>query len=328
MAEEKKQERMHKFLRRGYGWKLSTAVLFALLIISIFSSGFKDFFGALSSKDASEQAVNYINTNLMSGGEKAVLGDVSSEGDLYSVNLKVGDVDFKSYVTKDGKYLFPSGIDMTEKTEELPAEEEETPVQNVPKSDKPVAQAFIFSYCPYGLQFEKALLPVYKLLKSTANIELVAIGAMHGEFEKQESLRQVCIESKYGKDKLWSYLEKFTVDTKIGACGSDMACSKPLAEQIMTQIGVDKTVINDCISKDAEALYTSQNSKANTLGIGSSPTFMINGVAVQVGRNPEAIKKAICDSFNTSPSECSQTLSSTAVSAGFGTGTSTTGGNC
>ncbi len=324
---EKIHKKVHEKLKKS-GWKLATIALLALLIISIFTGGFKDFFMSnLGEQKAAEEAISYINTNLLQAGTKATLNDITDEGSLYKLNLKVGTLDFQSYVTKDGKYLFPQGIDMTEEVEELPAEEE-TQAQNVPKSDKPVAQSFIFSYCPYGLQFQKALLPVYKLLKSKANIELVAIGAMHGEYEKQESLRQVCIENKYNKDKLWSYLEKFMADTKIGACGNDMTCSKPLAEQIMTQIGIDKSVINDCMLKDAEALYQSQNDEASALGISGSPTFVINGAKVQVGRNPEAIKKAICNSFNTPPAECSQTLSTTAASPGFGAGTSTSGGSC
>jgi hypothetical protein len=338
MSEEKEtkkeKEKIHKLVHeklKKSGWKIATVALLALLIISMFTGGFKNFFTPLNmgKQKVSEEAVSYINANLLQPGTKATLNEVTDEGDLYKLSIKVGTLDFQSYVSKDGKYLFPSGIDLTETVEELPAAKEETPVaQDVPKTDKPVVQAFIFSYCPYGLQFEKALLPVYKLLKSKANIELLAIGAMHGEYEKQESLRQVCIESKYGKDKLWSYLEKFNVDAKIGACGNDMTCSKPLAEEIMTQIGVDKTVISDCVLKDAEALYKSQNDKASALGIGGSPTFVINGANVQVARSPEAIKKVICDSFNTPPAECSQTLSTTAASPGFGAGTSTSAGSC
>lgn len=331
MPEESKQEKekihhmVHRQLKKS-GWKMATAILLALLIVSIFTGGFKDFF--FNKQKAADQAIGYINTNLLQAGSEAKIGEISDEGNIYKVALKIGSLDYESYVTKDGKYLFPTGIDMTEKVEAQPAAEEEPAAQDVPKTDKPTAQAFVFAYCPYGLQFEKALLPVYKLLKDKVNIELVAIGAMHGEYEKQESLRQVCIESKYGKDKLWSYLEKFTVDTKIGACGSDTTCSKPLAEQIMTQLSMDTKAINDCILTDAESLYSAQNAKAGSLGVGSSPTFVINGVNVQVGRTPEAIKKAICDSFNTPPSECSQTLSTTSASPGFGAGSSTSGGTC
>ncbi len=331
MPEEKtKKEKIHMALRRGYGWKISTVALFALLIISMFSGGFRDLF-ASGPQGTAEETIKYINTNLLNGQSTATLKGVTEENGLYKMNLDVGGSEFDSYVTKDGKILFPQAIDMTETTEQAQASQTQTPeAQNVPKSDKPTVQAFVFSYCPYGLQFEKALLPVYNLLKNKAGIELVAIGAMHGEYEKQESLRQVCIENKYNKDKLWAYLEKFMADTKIGACGSDMTCSKPLAEQIMTQLGIDKGVINDCMVKDAESLYQVQNNEASGLGISGSPTFVINGVETQVARNPEAIKKVICDSFNTPPAECSQTLSTASASAGFGAGTSgsSSGGGC
>ncbi|MDD5193699.1 MAG: thioredoxin domain-containing protein, partial [Candidatus Nanoarchaeia archaeon] len=82
------------------------------------------------------------------------------------------------------------------------------------------------------------------------------------------------------------------------------------------------TKINNCMKNDAEALYQDQNDRAAELDINGSPTFVINGVQVNVGRNAEAIKKAICDAFNTAPSECSKTLSTTSASAGFGSGAS------
>jgi hypothetical protein len=62
--------------------------------------------------------------------------------------------------------------------------------------------------------------------------------------------------------------------------------------------------------------------KAKSLGIGGSPTFVINGAKVQVSRSADAIKTAICNAFINAPSECGQSLSTNAASAGFGAGTS------
>lgn len=321
--EKLEKEKFHRMFSRRYCWKITIVALLALLIISIFSGGFKDFFTtSVKSQKAAEQSIDYINANLLQG-DKAVLKGVSEISSIYKIELEVGGQRFESYMTKDGKFLFPSGIDMTEEREALTQQS-----QSIQKSNKPVAQAFVFSYCPYGLQFQKALLPVYELLKNKADVDLVAIGAMHGEYEKQESLRQICIQKEYSKDKLWDYLEKFMADKKIGNCRGDMACSDPLVEQIMTQIGIDKDMVNNCMATDAESLYTSQNIQASGLGISGSPTFVVNGDKIQVGRNSEAIKEAICNAFNSPPKECQQTLSTTQASPGFGSGTSTSSGSC
>src|SRR3989339_1578539 len=137
----------------------------------------------------------------------------------------------------------------------------------VPKSDKPVAEAFVFSYCPYGLQFEKALAPVYDLLKDKSNIEIVFIGAMHGEYEKVESFRQICVQKLYGKDKLWQYLKEFNINTDLGNCRGDATCIVPFLDKIYSNNKMDKSKIEDCMNKDAEKIYNQNMARAKELGI-------------------------------------------------------------
>ena len=154
---------------------------------------------------------------------------------------------------------------------------------------------------------------------------IVAIGAMHGEFEQIESFRQLCIEKIYGRDKLFSYLKAFDESTEIGACSGDADCLKSLVNEIYGDLKIDESDVNDCMDKDAQVLYDEQGSRATELGISGSPTFVINGAKVQVARTPSAIKETVCNAFTTAPDECNQTVSSSSVSAGFGASASTSG---
>lgn len=200
--------------------------------------------------------------------------------------------------------------------------------QNIPKSDKPKAEAFVFSYCPYGLQFEKALSPVYNLLKNKADIKIVFIGAMHGEYEHIESLRQLCIQKLYSTDKLWSYLNEFTVNTELGKCKGEVSCISPFIEKIFSNNGIDKSKIESCMKNDAETIYNQDMARAKELGISGSPTFVMNNVKASVSRSPESIKTAVCNAFNSAPKECDTKLSTTAAGAGFGTTTSSASSSC
>lgn len=296
-------------------WKVTALILGVIVIILLvfmFRGGITG--NVISESSASEKIVEYLNSKTGGG---VVLVSSKDTGSLYEVTVSYKGDEIPVYVTKDGNYFVQGAIPITgEVAGETPSENQQP--QEVTKSDKPKVEAFIFSYCPYGLQFEKAMVPVYKLLKDKADINLVAIGAMHGEYEKIESLRQLCIQKEYGKDKLWSYLEKFNVDTSIGGCSGDAKCLDPLISKIFTQLSIDKSKINTCMAKDAEALYNNDVARAAELGQSGSPGFVINGVPVQVARTPEAIKQAICSAFNTAPSECQQTLSTESASAGFG----------
>jgi len=266
-----------------------------------------------------------------SQGLQASVLNIVDKGAFYEVNLSMNNQEFPVYVTKDGKSM-ATGLIPLGNTGTTPTNTTTKPPQDVPKSDKPKVQGFFFAYCPYGTQFEKAMVPVYDLLKNKADIGIVFIGAMHGEYERVESLRQLCIQKNYGNDKLWKYLKAFNENTAIGACSGTDTCVNPLIQKIYTSLSIDKTKIETCMAKDAPALYDAQVQESSDLGISGSPTFVINGVQVQVNRSPDAIKQAICDSFITPPKECNQTLSSTAASAGFGASAgaagSTTGAQC
>jgi len=210
-------------------------------------------------------------------------------------------------------------------------------VVNVTKSDKPKVELFIMSYCPYGLQMQKAYLPVMELLSKKADMDIKWVNyIMHDKKEIDENDRQYCIQ-KEQNDKYVAYAKCFTAS----ANGDYSSCLKTAK--------IDENKMNACVKttdkqfktsekyKDKSTwlsgyyplylIYDSLNTKYKVQG---SPTLVINGTQVQANRTPEAVKKAICSAFKNAPSECSQTLSSSAAVAGFGAGTGadTVGADC
>jgi protein-disulfide isomerase len=322
---KKEEHKIEKAIAKVNLWAISSAVLAVILIAVIFwphgSSG-------MPSQKAGENLVTFLNTNVVADGGVELVA-VEDLGSLYLVNVTYQGQDIPVYTTKDGKYFIQGATEITDKKPSAASSSSDTPAASadVPKTDKPIVEAFVFTYCPYGLQFEKALSPVYNLLKAKADINIVQIGAMHGEYEQVEAYRQLCIQKNYGKDKLWAYLNVFMVNDSVGNCGGDMTCSKPLVESIMKKLSMDVAKINTCMDKDAKALYDADGAIASSAGASGSPTFRINGVDVSVNRDAESIKKAICDAFTTAPSECSETLSTAAASPGFGGSTGSSSGS-
>lgn len=114
---------------------------------------------------------------------------------------------FESYMTTDGKQFFVSGIDadklLASSTPAAAANTNNTPstgsgqapATNAPKSDKPTVQLFVMSYCPYGLQEEKGLIPAVQALGNKINFKLEFVSySMHGQKEVNENLLQYCID--------------------------------------------------------------------------------------------------------------------------------------
>lgn len=261
---------------------------------------------AVSDKKAGESLVSYLNTIADSN---VTLVSVEEKSGMYLVTVEYKGQDIPLYVTKDGK-SYTSNL--------IPLIEEEAPLPDVPKTDKPVVELYVFTYCPYGLQMEKAFYSVVDLFKDKADIKIRQIGAMHGEYEKIEAERQLCIGKNY-PTRLWAYVNAFATDSNIGMCNGDATCVAPLINSIYTRLGINANTINTCMTSEGEALYNAEVENAGKNGVSGSPTVLINGVSSSLSRSPDAIKAAICNAFSTAPTtECAKTLSADQASAGFG----------
>ncbi len=210
-----------------------------------------------------------------------------------------------------------------------------TATVSVTKTAKPKAELFIMSYCPYGLQMAKAYLPVMTLLKDKADLSINFVSyAMHGKKEIDENNREYCIQSEQ-KDKFVSYMNCFTAKDDYKTCLSTAGINESKLSTCVSSLDTKYSITkkyNDQTTwlSGTYPLYPVEDSLNTKYGVQGSPTLIINGVEAQTDRNPEAVKKAICGSFTSAPSECNTVLSSASAVAGFGTGTGadTTGVEC
>jgi hypothetical protein len=273
----------------------------------------------LTADDAAQKALAFINNNILSQGMTASLIDITEEGNVYKIRVDIQGTEYQSYVSKDGKYLFPEGYEL-----DLEIETQQQPNQEISKQERPDVKLFVMTYCPFGLQAQKMYLPVYDLLKTKADIGVYFVNyIMHDKQEIDENLTQYCIQ-KEDSEKYYDYLLCFVKD------GDGESC--------LLEAGINKISLETCIeSTDKEFnIYTQYQDKNTWLngtypkfdihdglnqsyGIGGSPTIIINDKIINVSsRSPEAFKQVVCEAFISVPEECSQVLSDTAFSSGFG----------
>ncbi|HDD72706.1 MAG TPA: hypothetical protein ENG00_01285 [Candidatus Aenigmarchaeota archaeon] len=279
----------------------------------------------MTAQEAGNKAISFINDYLLQPGVSAKLNKIEEKNGVYEMSLEItspqGSRDFTSYVTKDGKLLFVSSIDLDEKPEK-PQTQNQQPAE-VPKTDRPKVNVFVMSYCPFGLQFEKALIPVMKLLGSNADISVNFVDyIMHGKKELDENLRQYCIQ-KEQREKYVDYLECFVQSGDYSKC--------------LSEAGVDEEKLDSCITATDEeynitGLYNDRSTWSggrfpqfpvesdmnSRYGVRGSPTFVVNGKVMRVNRSPEAVKEAICSAFVDPPEECEEKLSEATESPGIG----------
>jgi len=316
-------------------WILISAILGIAVLVLLYLN----FSGGITGNVVSETEAgqNVIDFGEAQGVNLEVVSIVDKES-FYEVGILVNGEESGVYVTKDGGYMIQPMAPLTgNAVSDTPNQQ---PLVDVVKSDKPVLEAIVTPYCPYGLQYMKGLLPVYELMKDKADISILSLGVTHMQNEELETQRQICINQEYSKDIMFNYIKELIYDKNTEVCyaeyhdnngeyAKDVAyfdeCMAPTISSVMKKLNIDESVINNCIQKDGEKLYDDAVNYARSKGASGSPSPFINDVKLSAGRSPEAIKTALCSAFNNAPEECSTILSEETPAPGITTGTSSSG---
>lgn len=285
--------------------------------------------GGVSSKKAGEIAVNYINQALAGQATVTLMEEAVKENGVYKLKLKIGDQEMVSYMTTNGKLIFPSGIEANTDTTANNDTNTDT-TSDIPKQDKTSANLFVMSFCPYGNQAEEIMMKVVDLLKDKADIQLHYViyenyqgggsnycmsngkyCSMHGIQELNQNVRELCVQ-KYQGDKFWNFVKTINADCtaqNVDTCWTGAA----------SKTGIDINKIKTCQTNEAIDLLKSEVELGTKYEISGSPQLVINDKEYSGARSAEGYKAAICSGFNTAPSECSTSL-------GADSGTTPTGG--
>jgi glutaredoxin len=176
-------------------------------------------------------------------------------------------------------------------------------------------EAYVVSYCPYGLQMQRVLNEVQKTLGS-GNIKVRYIGAvvdgvitsMHGEQEAVENHRQICIREEQN-DKYWDYVGCFI------KAGDSETC--------LAEAKIDTTMLSECMEDPERGVKYAEEDFAGQAkyGVTGSPTLILNGQRVSEfnfgGRSAEAVKTMLCCSMSKEVSGCSRDLQTEQASVAF-----------
>ncbi len=313
MSEDKKRAEEHKIAHKKKKldvWKVTSFVLIAFIIVA----GLFIVFSGVSKNKVGNIASAYVASQL--GYDNEVQGIKSHSKDLYEVSLVIEGNVIPVYITKNGNSLFSGFYDLSDFNQNGVSPSNNNPVStDVPKSDKPEIELFLWAYCPYGVTAQSPLAEVANLLKGSANFKAVMYHDGHGAYEKQQNMIQECIQV-VSPDKYWDYATLF-VDEIYPTCGAtrDIDCDKTESVRVMKSLGIDSDAVLSCVQTQGQALFDADKARAQALGVQGSPTLVINGVIVNAARNAEAFKSSVCSAFNNAPELCAEALSSAGATA-------------
>jgi glutaredoxin len=243
----------------------------------------------LSKEEVRTKIVDFISANMVQPGTKVEVTDVAVESGLYKLNTKIAEATVLDiYATKDGKIFFPDAVNIEEiekqiqeaKAKQMAANAGNSAQQEIPKTNKPVVDLYVMSFCPYGNKAEDTLKPVYALLKNKVtfnfhyivNINGNTVQSLHGEKEVAQNEREACVLKNYGKDKWFEFVAYVNAN-----CGSDGSCWEAGAQSL--KIGVPG--INACVASQGTNLMKADEKLAKAANASASPTMLINGVVTR-----------------------------------------------
>jgi hypothetical protein len=156
-------------------------------------------------------------------------------------------------------------------------------------------EMFAMSHCPFAARRVQELRDVVaKLPGVTANVQFIGTGdvkngfdSMHGADEVLEDLRQVCAFQHYrGANKFLDYL----------ACRGASMRNPDWKACTMPKTVLDAGVIQRCAEgPEGKRLLEASFKLSQRLGIGASPTFLVNDKFMFIPADSDAIRKQICD---------------------------------
>jgi len=280
----------------------------------------------ITAQEAEEKAEKFILDNLVQPGTEIEIKSVVEEGGLFKIMIDLQGQEIESYLSKDGKDFFPQVMDIEEiEAQNEAAQTGEAIDQYLPKQAKPVVETFVMSYCPYGTQIQKGLLPVVALLKDKIDFDFKFVNyIMHEKQEIDENLLQYCM-NEIDQAKYHEYLGCFLTSEDSKSC--------------LNSTGINQSEISRCVATaDAKYSITANYQDKSTwngqyppfdvhkeenekYGVQGSPTLVINGQVATSARSPQSLLATICSSFEEAPAECNQELSPETPVPGFGEGT-------
>ncbi|MFH1365081.1 MAG: thioredoxin domain-containing protein [archaeon] len=268
-------------------WILSTIILGVILLVFLVTS-FTNLTGnAISEDKAGEKMLNFVRAQ--TGGEGNITQVKSFDNNFYEIIVYLQGQEIPAYVTKDGKYFVPA-ITSLDVADSIDSQTQEETAQ-APKSDKPKAELFIMTHCPYGTQAEKGFIPMINEIDDVIDSKIRFIHYfMHGEKEENETHTEVCIREEQST-KFIEYLTCFLEDGNSSRC--------------LAEAKVDTGKLNNCLKNGkAQEYYAVDSELSEKYGVQGSPTLVVNEQIVSSGRSPAAFLNTVCLAFNVAPEKC------------------------
>lgn len=284
MKSQKRTEREHETSPKINIWMIATIVLAIALVAAAayYNSRGTGKVSSITSEQAGKSAVDYINTNLAQGGNKATLVSVEESNGLYKVTTTYQGQQIPVYLTEDGTYLFVSQplkisekLDLNPTTTEQQNQKVNVSTDGDPTQGSQTAPVTIVEFsdfqCPYCERFYTQTLPDIETNYIKTGKAKLVFRDFPLSFHQYAEKASEAAECAYDQSKFWEYHNKLFENQ--GAL--DVASLKKYAQDL----GLDTAKFNTCLDSGTKAAEVNKDlSDGTKYGVTGTPSFFINGI--------------------------------------------------
>jgi protein-disulfide isomerase len=284
-------------VRRPNFWKISTFLLLVLFGISLFTNGFGGL-KSVSGNVVAEDAVSFINDNLLRGKATATLEKVEEQSGIYKATINVQGQTTDVYLTKDGNYMFLQAIPLNDDTlfKNIPSQEQpdvdmvaladDDPVKGDPNAPITIIEFSDFQ-CPFCGKFYRETLPQIKeKYIDTGKVKLIYRDFPLSFHENAQSAAEAA-ECANEQGKFWEYHDLLFEKQQ------DLSVEN--YKQWAEELGLDMEQFNECLDSGKYAdEVTNDFSDGQAAGVTGTPAFFINGKKVS-GAQPFSVFEQIIE---------------------------------
>ena len=196
------------------------------------------------------------------------------------------------YISDNGQYLV-LGTEIMDSTID-PHQEimEKISLKDVPVKGNKDAEVIVVEYsdfqCPFCKRGKDMLPDILKSYEGKINVSFKQLPLRNHNWAMPAAIASVCAYQQ-GNDKFWEMHDKLFDNQK----QITLENSEQKFNQFAKEIGLDTKKFDACLdSPEVKAKVEKDVAEATSIGVQSTPTFVVNGMIVP-GANPEGLKSAI-----------------------------------
>lgn len=264
-----------------------------LIFINSSSGGVFSFLSSVSKQEAVDNAIDYLNNNLLQG-QKATASDISDESGVIKFKVNIDANSYDSYVTKDGRLFFPQAYTLSQPSANnsgnLPGENISFDItsDNHIKGNinAPVTLVEFSDFeCPFCVRHVPTIERILSEYKDSVRLvyKHYPLSGIHPNAQKAAEASECASD----QGKFWEYHDKLFANQPTGL-------SVQKFKTWAVELGLNATQFNNCLdSSKYEKKVKDDLTEGSAKGVDGTPATFVNGEIVSGAVPFETFKEKI-----------------------------------